>query len=422
MLKELKGLFINKIFLIGLLIRLVVMPFTGHWDIRGINYAVHNLPFKGITNVYEVAANGPVEYFVNVNFGRDYFIYPPLNYFTLGGIQWLLKQFYGSEFVSWIEGYGNDLRQVVTHPHVWRYLFLMKLPYLVSDVAMLLLLTKFFVKATDKTKVMKYWWLNPIVIYLPYVWGQFDIIPTFFMTWGVYLGMRDRPYHAAALFGIAASYKNYPLMLLPFLAIVLGKNLWQMVKLCLTGLLPFILTTLPFWGHEFFRKTVLFSWQSQKMLDFLWPISSTEGVYPFVIGFGLLLLWTLYHLQGQKKMLMSPLVIALFWYYATTNFHQQWFMWILPMLVMYAVRDKRLLYISLWMVALFFLRLLEIQANVTNELLIWLAPAFDDLPKSRYVLALAYDIHKLRNIVDSFFMATAIFVSWYVLKEKKERV
>ena len=422
MLKELKGLFINKIFLIGLLIRLVVMPFTGHWDIRGINYAVHNLPFKGITNVYEVAANGPVEYFVNVNFGRDYFIYPPLNYFTLGGIQWLLKPFYGSEFVSWIEGYGNDLRQVVTHPHVWRYLFLMKLPYLVPDVAMLLLLTKFFVKATDKTKVMKYWWLNPIVIYLPYVWGQFDIIPTFFMTWGVYLGMRDRPYHAAALFGIAASYKNYPLMLLPFLAIVLGKNLWQMVKLCLTGLLPFILTTLPFWGHEFFRKTVLFSWQSQKMLDFLWPISSTEGVYPFVIGFGLLLLWTLYHLQGQKKMLMSPLVIALFWYYATTNFHQQWFMWILPMLVIYAVRDKSLLYISLWMVALFFLRLLEIQANVTNELLIWLAPAFDDLPKSRYVLSLVYDIHKLRNIVDSFFMATALFVSWYVLKEKKERV
>lgn len=418
MLNELKSLFTTKVFLLGLLIRLLVMPFTGHWDIRGINFAVHNLPFKGITNVYEVAANGPVEYFVNVNFGRDYFIYPPLNYWTLGTVQWLLKPLYGSGFVTWLEGYGNDLLAVVSHPQVWRYLFLMKIPYLIFDIAMVILLMKFFTKQSDRQRVQKYWWLNPIVIFLPYVWGQFDIIPAFFMTWGIYLGVRSKPYHAALLFGVAASYKNYPLMLLPLLAVVLGNNLKSMLKLFFTGLAPFILTTLPYWGHEFFQKTVLFSWQSQKMLDFLWPISSSEGVYPFVIGYGLLLLWTLYHHSHQPKVLMAPLVTILMWYYATTNFHQQWFMWVLPMLTLYAVRDRRLYLISLWVIGLFFLRLFEIQANVTNELFIWLAPAFDDLPKSRYLLSLAYDIHKLRNIVDSFYVATALFVSWYVQKRE----
>lgn len=422
MLNELKKLFVSKVFLVGLLIRLLVMPFTGHWDIRGINFAVYNFSFKGIANVYEVASRGPIEYFVNVNFGRDYFIYPPLNYWTLGTIQWLLKPLYGGQFVGWIEGYGNELQKVITHPNVWRYLFLMKVPYLIFDIAMLLLLPKFFSKGADKQKVLKYWWLNPIVIYLPYVWGQFDIIPTFFMTWGIYLGLKDKPYHSALLFGIAASYKNYPLMLLPLLSVMLGKNILSMSKIFLTGILPFALTTLPFWGHEFFRKTVLFSWQSQKMLDFLWPISSTEGVYPFVIGYGLLLLYILYHQVGQYKKLMAPLTVTLFWYYATTNFHQQWFLWVLPMLVIYAVKDKKLFYVALWMVGLFFLRLFEIQANVTNELFIWLAPAFDDLPKSRYLLGLAYDIHKLRNIVDILYVATALFVTSYVLRDKKGNV
>lgn len=421
MLKTIKKLFTSKLFLIGLLIRLLVMPFSGHWDIRGINFAVYNLPFKGITNVYEVARSGPVDYFVNINFGRDYFIYPPLNYFTLGAVQWLLKPFYGGEFVSWIEGYGNNLARVLTHPHVWRYLFLMKIPYLLFDLAMLLLLPRFFTKPSDQAKVIKYWWLNPIVIFLPYVWGQFDIIPTFFMTWGLLLGLRDRPYSAALLFGIAASYKNYPLLLLPLLAVVLGKNIVQMLRIGVVGILPFILTTMPFWGQEFFRKTVLFSWQSQKMLDFLWPISSTEGVYPFVIGYGLIFLWSLVYLQGKRERLLAPQAATLLWYYATTNFHQQWFMWVLPMLTLYAVEKRQYQKLGLVLVGLFFVRLFEIQANVTNELFIWLAPAFGDLPKSRYLLSLAYDIHKIRNLVDSLYMATAIFVSVHLLADKKAK-
>ena len=114
----LKQIITSKIFLLGLLIRFAVMPFTGHYDIRGINFAVYNLPFKGITNVYDVAATGPIDYLVNVNFGRDYFIYPPLNYFTLGSFMTILKPLYGQEFANWIEGYGNDTLSVVTHPHV----------------------------------------------------------------------------------------------------------------------------------------------------------------------------------------------------------------------------------------------------------------------------------------------------------------
>lgn len=167
----------SKIFLLGLLIRLLVMPFTGHWDIRGINFAVYNLPFKGITNVYEVAAKGKVDYAVDVNFGRDYFIYPPLNYFTLGGFMTLLKPFYGSEFVNWIEGYGNDLLSVITHPHVWRYLFLMKLPYLFFDILLLTFLLKFFSKPKEQELALKYGGLTRSSFTSPTFGGSLILFP-----------------------------------------------------------------------------------------------------------------------------------------------------------------------------------------------------------------------------------------------------
>ncbi len=414
--KFIKSVFTSKLFLLGLLIRFVVMPFSAHYDLRGINFAVFQLPFNHVTNVYEVARSGPIDYIVNVNFGREYFIYPPLTYFTLGSFMWLLKPLYGSEFVTWIQGYGNDVLSVLTHPQVFRYLFLMKLPYLVFDLLMLYALTKFVSSAPQKSKILLYWWLNPIVIFLPYMWGQFDIIPAALTVLSVWL-MRQHPVRGTLMLGIAASFKNYPLMFLPLITLAVARDWRQGLKMFIAGVAPFIATTLPFASHEFFRDTVLFSWQSQKMLDFMWAIGGDDGIYPFVIGYTLIAFWTFY-VARKNRDAVGPIVMSLFWYYATTNFHQQWFLWILPFLVLYAVKSKTFAPMLLWMILLFFGRLIEIQANVTTELFVWLAPAIDDLPKSRYLVGLVYDIHKVRNIVNSFYVATALWVTAWIAKRE----
>lgn len=414
--KFIKSLLTSKLFLLGLLVRFIVMPFTAHYDLRGINFAIFQLPYNHVLNIYDVAQSGPIDYIVNVNFGREYFIYPPLTYFTLGSFMWLLKPLYGGEFVTWIQGYGNDITSVLTHPHVFRYLFLMKLPYLAFDLLMLSALTKFAISAREKSKLLLYWWLNPIVIFLPYMWGQFDIIPAALTVLAVW-HMRQKPVQGALLLGIAASFKNYPLMFLPLITLAVAKDWKQGVKMIVAGLAPFVATTLPFVSHAFFRDTVLFSWQSQKMLDFMWGIGGDDGVYPFVIGYTLIAFWT-YQYARSRRDAVGPIVLSLLWYYATTNFHQQWFMWVLPFLVLYAVKSASFVPMLLWMVVLFFGRLIEIQANVTTELFVWIAPAIDDLPKSRYLVSLIYDIHKVRNIVNSFYVATALWVTTWIARQK----
>lgn len=407
--KFISSLLKSKIFLIGLFIRLVVMPFTGHPDIRGINFAVFQLPFNHVINIYEVAKSGPVDYLTNVNFGREYFIYPPLTYFTLGSFMWILKPFYGGDFVNWIGGYGNDILSVLTHPSAFRYLFLMKIPYLVFDILMLFGLYKFAVKDEDRDRILKYWWLNPIVIFLPYMWGQFDIIPAAISVLAVWV-MRKHPVRGALLLGLAASFKNYPLMFLPVVILSVAKDWKQGVQMFLGGILPFVLTTLPFAWHTFFRDTVLFSWQSQKMLDFMFGIGGDIGVYPFVIGYSLIAFWSFY-VARAKHDAIGPIVMSLFWYYATTNFHQQWFLWLLPFLVIYAVRITTFRPMLLWITIIFFLRLVSLQGNVTTEIFVWIAPAIDDLPKSRYLVGMIYDINKTRNIIASLYMATSLWVA-----------
>lgn len=94
----------------------------------------------------------------------------------------------------------------------------------------------------------------------------------------------------------------------------------------------------------------------------------------------------------------------------------------MPYLVIMVVRDAKLRLVGLGLVGLFFLRLIEIQANVTTELLVWMAPSFDDLPKSRYIVGLVYDIQKFRNLVDSMFVAVPIFIGGYLVSKVKEKV
>lgn len=409
-----KQILTSKIFLLGLLVRFIVMPFTAHYDLRGINFAVFQLPFNHIVNIYEVARSGPIDYLTNVNFGREYFIYPPLSYFTLGSFMWLLKPFYGSEFVNWINGYGNDILSVITHPHVFRYLFLMKIPYLAFDLLMLFGLFKFVNTDQSRERILKYWWLNPIVIFLPYVWGQFDIIPASILVLAVWV-MRKRPVYGALLLGLAAAFKSYPLIFLPVVILAVSKDWKQGIQMFLAGVIPFLATTLPFVGNSFFRETVLFSWQSQKMLDFMWSIGGDIGIYPFVIGYTLIAFWS-FSIARAKHDAIGPIVMTLFWYYATTNFHQQWFLWIFPFLVLYAVKSAIFRPILLWVTLLFFMRLVSLQGNVTTELFVWLAPAIDDLPKSRYLVGLIYDINKTRNIIASFYLATALWVSSIIAK------
>ena len=123
---------IKQIFLYGILIRLLLMPITGHWDLTSLNDIASYIISHGVA--YK-------DYYYSIS------IYPPLTYYFLAGWQMVIKPLVGADFYGWLR---EPILNAFFNPHVFRYFFLLKIPHLLFDVGIGLLLIKFFTAHTSQ--------------------------------------------------------------------------------------------------------------------------------------------------------------------------------------------------------------------------------------------------------------------------------
>lgn len=71
-----------------------------------------------------------------------------------------------------------------------RSIFLFNMPYLVLDLLSGYLIVK-LVDNHHKEFAFALWILNPVVIYISYIFGQIDIIPTFFVILALYYAKKS---------------------------------------------------------------------------------------------------------------------------------------------------------------------------------------------------------------------------------------
>jgi len=89
MLRILKKIWV--VLLVGLIVRLVLMPVTFHPDLWAISFSQYFFAYKGIINIYDFLASLPASSVLVANYGQNFFTYPPLAYFTLGFFGFLLR-------------------------------------------------------------------------------------------------------------------------------------------------------------------------------------------------------------------------------------------------------------------------------------------------------------------------------------------
>src|SRR5260221_4694020 len=179
-----------KILILAILLRLLIMPFYFHPDIK-ITYFQTSFLKQGVFDIYSYMEQNKQK----LPFKED-FTYFPLTYFSFGGYQMLASPFLGSNFHNWI---FDASAYAPTQVGIFRYLFILKLPYLVFDILMGLLLTLFFVKLEDKKKVLIYWLFNPIWIIIIYGYSNFDIIPAFISLGSVLLFIKRKIFPSSIL-------------------------------------------------------------------------------------------------------------------------------------------------------------------------------------------------------------------------------
>jgi len=391
---------------LGIGLRLVLAGTTIHTDLLSISSGSFLLSKRGVMNIYEFLAQAPGSESIIEVYGRSFFTYPPLAYFTLGFFNFLFSPFFSSELytqflggVSAFSGLGFNFD-----------LLILKLPYLIFDLLTMALLFKIFAKDKKKAWLSVLLWLfNPLSWYTNFMVGQFDIIPTFLVVLSAYLAIKDKPTLAAFSLGLGASLKMFPLFFLPILIVVFGKNFWQKFKLGLAGILPYLISIIPFLKFSSFRQTVLFSDQSQKMLFMKLPLSGAESIYLFVFGVMVIYLYAAY--QGKQKFVWRYYFWVLLLFFSVTHYHPQWFLWLTPFLIWSIVANN---FTRLWpgfvLVSCWLIITLFFEPSLSMGLFAPIWPHLTGASLGNLESLGGLGVSEIKSIVRSIFAATSFWL------------
>ncbi len=412
---------IKVILVLGVLLRLIIMPFTYHSDIQPFDLAGYVIS-KGYTlNFYDYFPNQNRTNPLKITFHDYNFNYPPAVYFSLGTIANIFSPAVGEQFRV---QYLSDVKSTFGTPKFYIHQFTLKLPYLFFDIGLSLLLLKFFETEKQRVWVMLLWVLNPLSLLSSFLMGGFDIIPTFFTVLALYLvwknNSRRNLYMAAISLGLGTAFKIYPLYLLvPLMG--LTDDWRERVKIALLSVLPYILFALPFLGSYNFRSSALLAGQSTKSFYAQIPVSGGEAIilFPAILIF-FYILFLKYRVAGG--LLWQRFLIVFLLLFIFTHYHPQWFLWVTPFLILELVFTRFSNWLALTLMMVSFTGLLFFfDPGLSFGLFSPLNPSLYNSYGLWDVLHLHPDYNFSRSVLQTVFVGAAIYYL-YIYSFKKPSI
>ncbi len=409
--KKFLASFYGRALLPALFLRLLMMPFFYHPDIKSHHFHFYFLSQK-VINLYQYLANHALSLPYT-----DTFNYPPLVYFVFGSFQLALRPLLGSDFVHWLFDWGPEQ---ILNPHLFRYLFILKLPYLVLDLATAFLLTSFFKTEAQKKKVFVLWLFNPVVWYALYGLSHFDILPAFLVLWSMAWLNQNKVWHSGLFLGLAAAFKTYPLLLLPFLAILASRRLKKIIFVFLAGMGLYLATLLPFFNSGEFRQSVLFSGLSQRLFQAGINLGFGENLIIFVVLVTGLFFFIQKTWPGRREKTIPVFLAVLLLIFSLSHFHPQWIVWLLPFLTILLVQQpKTLLPQIIFYLAFFGVVFLFDDVAQTFGLLTPINPSFLSFSSLFMILKnrQIFDPQLLQSLCHSVLAGTSFWLIWQSFKK-----
>ena len=319
--------------LIGLLIRLAVMPFTIYFpDLMGIYWRSSWPIYQGIywTGGAQIA----------IHYVHTFFLWifkPLMPYFN--------AIYYDPQFDAFMGVKKFEI--FATSPYVFRTLFLFKVPYLIFDLGCAFLFLRIFTDTKKGLGAYKFWIVNPVVIFATYVAARYESIIIFFILLSLYYAKKNSSMRALLSLGVSIVLRFYSLMLLPFFIIVLGNRTWGRLKLAFWGILPLaavmILTRVL--GQPSIEGSLMGMSHLTYFLGMKFPLIYSDVVFVFVVGYILIVLFSSSHREYSFERLWKPMLMVMLLYFATCHFHAHYFMWLIPLLTLQVVEDRRFIWL-----------------------------------------------------------------------------
>ncbi len=347
-----------RVAVVGLLIRLLLLPYTGEADLSAFAADSQSMLYGG----------GPYSYLL---------VYPPAWEYYLGG-------------VGWTTGALGTTHLLVTNPQlliyngrfgyaqpayfpVPIYATLEKLPLVAADLLAGGLLCEIVRQQTQDVQkalaTFAMWFLNPLVIVDSSIHGAFDVLPVVLSLASLFLLDRRRYATAGIALGLGASLKVFPVFFAPLVLVVMyrqsASRLREMGRplvlffggALLTGAVFFLppgvlsdyllySTTGPTAGQSFWGFGI-WSWLSVPVLNApgRWLSDHTVGVLAAttVLGVVALLLAARWMLKGRETRALDPAGLSVGFtaiyaaWMANAIVHPQYVEWILPFLLLQTI-------------------------------------------------------------------------------------
>ncbi len=408
--------FFLKWILIGLALRLILMPLTVHPDIRAIDFGAYLISQKGewLTFYDHLSRLGPGNLFVTI-YGLDLFIYPPLAYLIPGVFMFFLGPLYNFSFNNlFLLDIGATYHAMI----LFKTLFLLKLPYLLFDFLLAFLLYRLFTQKKAEI-AFKLWMVNPLTLYTTFAMGQIDIFPTLMIVAALFFAFKEKKEWSVLMLGLGGAFKLVPLLFLPIFALVLEKGFWRRMKLLLIGAAPYLVIVAPYLLFSpMYRQSAFLASQTEKMLYLKLPLSGAEYLSVFAIGY-FLLLFLANKLTGKKEALWQIGLALMLLFFSVTHYHPQWFLWLTPFLIWLVIAKGRKYFVHLGILFSCYLALLFFfESSLHLGLFVPIAPSLAKIGSLTDWLTGLTNIFTLKSLIRSLFAATALVLVVQIFKEK----
>ncbi len=380
------------------------MPFYFHPDIKTYNFQAHFLK-QGVWNIYDYLEMHKSELTL-----KDEFVYFPFTYFFLGAYQIAASPFLGNGFESWISNANNNSSGDV---EVFKYLFILKLPYLILDIFIGLILASFFVDFKNKRKALVFWLFNPFSVILLYVYSNVDIFPVFFSLLSLYFFKKNNFAFSALALGIGGAFKAFPILLVPFLLTQTSRIRNKLlVLICSFGV--FGLAILPFMNSVAFKQSTLASGLTTRIISSGLNIGFGEILMPALVLLSVLFFWAL----GKGKLELWRLYLTAFIFtLISIHFHIHWLLWIIPFLTLLYVADEDNHLIVPFLLIAFCIPLLYTDKFMTVGLLKAISPLYELLPTPSTIVGKVSEVNVILGILHSILFGLGLLLSLKVLKK-----
>ncbi|WXG47411.1 MAG: hypothetical protein WED05_12250 [Candidatus Atabeyarchaeum deiterrae] len=234
----------------------------------------------------------------------------PLSGDFLGITLWAVggQNYYNGSYIAWVAMsrliYVFWLALPIAHPSVtaflgiWFYnpvpsmvllLFLLKLPMLIADAVIGVLIYKIILSRRNSHEEayrgFKAWFYNPLVVLLGVMFGSIDIVASMLVLASVYCFARNRILPSFLLLFVSIVLRTYPILLTPILLILLWQREGTRRKLMigLIAVTGFAVILIMFWlnmvtnGLFFLTITILQHDYLFFLSSLIYPASGTGG-------------------------------------------------------------------------------------------------------------------------------------------------